>query len=363
MKLNVKNTQIKKFIEQKELNILVSNIYNSYLTECRYLVNEQTVLSHKDEKSPIYGAFLEALEIDPDDNQFLNLAKQYKIDNIKKLDNEEFENNPYVKNIKITNDQFKNWVLHYSEYKPYECFLYDDIEVLPNSFYKEITPFGYFEKPFKFIEVEENDVTWMPITPHEINTMKEPLSKVKGKILVLGLGLGYFPYMASLKNEVSSITIIEKDKKVIDLIEKNILPQFDSSKIKIICDDAFSYLETTEETYDYVFCDLYHNANDGLEIYIKTKALENRNGKTVYLYWIEKNILALLRRCVLLIFEEKLEGYNDYDYEKSSCFEDTLINKLYKILKNSTFDTIDDIKNLLSDENLISLVDKINDKK
>ena len=51
----------------------------------------------------------------------------------------------------------------------------------------------------------------MSIIPNEIETMKEAIETVKGNVLVYGLGLGYFPYMISLKNDVNKITIIEKE--------------------------------------------------------------------------------------------------------------------------------------------------------
>ena len=39
MKINVKNTLIEKYLSQKELNILIANIYNSYLEECPLEIN------------------------------------------------------------------------------------------------------------------------------------------------------------------------------------------------------------------------------------------------------------------------------------------------------------------------------------
>ena len=48
-------------------------------------------------------------------------------------------------------------------------------------------------------------------------SMKNPIKNAHGKVLTTGLGLGYFSYMASLKEDVSEIVIIERDEKVIKL--------------------------------------------------------------------------------------------------------------------------------------------------
>lgn len=359
MKINKKETLIKNFIETKEFNILIANIYNTYLEECRQSINEELLNTYRDDENPIYSAFLDVLDIDQDDNEFKNLSKRYHINDIKKLDIKKYQENAYFKNIKINTEHFDKRTIKYSEYKPYECFLYDELYIEPSSFYKEITKIGYFDKPFKYIEVLENDVTWMSITPHEINTMDDDIKAVTGDILVLGLGLGYFPYMAALKSEVKSITIIEKDKRVIELFTKYILPQFNTNKIKIIEDDALSYLNNSKEKYDFVYCDLYHNAIDGLPLYIKVKSFEESMKNTKFLYWIETSILALLRRYLILIFEENLDGATDKDYIKAKNVEDKIINQIYVQIKNKVFISRKEIEDLLSDKSLKELVKKI----
>ena len=66
----------------------------------------------------------------------------------------------------------------------------------------------------------KDDVVWMSTDPNEIITMNPYIQKAHGDILVMGLGLGYYPFMTALKDDVKSITIIEKDPKVIDIFKK-----------------------------------------------------------------------------------------------------------------------------------------------
>ena len=83
---------------------------------------------------------------------------------------------------------------------------YDDIDIKDN--FIEVSKIGYFNKSFKYLVVNKNDVTWMSTDPNEINTMKDAINNAKGNVLVFGLGLGYYAYMISLKKEVKKITII-----------------------------------------------------------------------------------------------------------------------------------------------------------
>lgn len=143
----------------------------------------------------------------------------------------------------------------------------------------------------------ENGRLWMSITPNEIETMKEAVERGFGKVLTFGLGLGYYAYMASQKNNVESITIIENNQDVIELFKSHVLPQFPNAhKIKIIKADAFEYVEKhmTNGKYDFVFADLWHDVSDGIEMYLKMKEYEKQNPDTVFTYWIEKSILCYL---------------------------------------------------------------------
>jgi spermidine synthase len=101
----------------------------------------------------------------------------------------------------------------------------------------------------------------MSITPNEIETMKGPIDKALGNVLTFGLGLGYYAYMTSQKDNVESITVVESNEDVIDLFNKCVLPQFGNAqkKIKIIKADAFEYAQNYiyNGKYDFVFTDLW----------------------------------------------------------------------------------------------------------
>ena len=271
-----------------------------YLNEFPTLINEEIIEEMvggvAENEELCFSTFLSLVLCDEDEESALLLEKEYLRRTIKKLDPDTYINNPYFKNIKIPNAKNDRWQLGYQTYQPYEGFIYDDILMLPN--YREIPRVGFFPCEFTFPTVFEDGVEWMAIKPNEIETMKPHLEKMAGRVAVFGLGMGYFAYMASLKDEVSHITIIERDQSVIDLFVDNILPQFKNAhKISIIKADAFDFAENQMKghSYDCAFVDLWHDVSDGVELYIKMKHLEVKNPQVSFNYWIEDSILSSVR--------------------------------------------------------------------
>lgn len=203
----------------------------------------------------------------------------------------DYKNDPFYKNIKIPDTVFGDWELKQEKFKPFEAFLIDESDILKDG--SLIPKIGFFEEEFIFPAVLQNGREWMTITPHEINSTMPAVKQSRGKVATYGLGLGYFAYMAARKENVSSVTVIEKDKAIIDLFEKFILPQFqDKGKINIVCADAFEYAQKSapNEKFDFVFADTWHDPSDGIEMYERFKALEHLSPKTVFSYWIEKTV-------------------------------------------------------------------------
>lgn len=202
------------------------------------------------------------------------------------LNAQKYKENPYYKNIKLSNIEDDTWSIKCMKYKPYELFVYNDLKVYDDG--RVIPQIGFFTEEYEYPCILENNREWMLITPNEIETMSKSIEESFGNVLTYGLGLGYFAYMTSLKDNVTSITIVEKDKKVIELFNKYILPQFENKeKIKIINEDAFVFA-SKKPKYDYVFVDIWHDPSDRIDAYLKFKELEIPN--VLYSYWIEDTI-------------------------------------------------------------------------
>ncbi len=353
------NKEITHYLLAKENNIDVADLYVEYLTYRRDSIGEEEIKSFVEqgytEEEAFYQCFVQEMDIDESDPVYLKLKKRLKIDDIKLLDESIFQQDPYYQNIRFSDVVMDDIRIANLSYIPYEGFVYDEINVNPDDYYVEKTPIGFYNKEVSFPAIIKNDTIWMSVIPHEINTMKEAIDKVSGKVLILGLGLGYYAYMTSIKENVQSLTIIENDKKVIDIFKKNILNKFTNrEKIQIKFGDAFEEVKNLKDgTYDYVFCDIWHNVGDGISMYLKLKKYEKNLSNTKFIYWIETSLLAMLRRQVLTIVEEHFEGLKEKDYLKAKDENDQIINKLYFYLKNYEINNGDDLKKLISDENLM----------
>ena len=274
----------------------------------------------------------------------------YFLNNLKKLNPSSYLNNPYVNSV-IKEGKSGKYSLKYLSYEPYQLFAYDDIKM---DGYKENSMIGYFDRKFHYLALTQGNNVWMSLNPNEIETMVPFIEKGRGNVLVLGLGMGYVPYMLSLKNDVNSVTIIEKDPEIISLFNKLILPFFPyKNKIRIVQDDAIEYVckKQKEARHDYIFADLWHDPEDGLELFVKLKKL-NRNIDC----WLSVSMYALLRRCMITLFEEQLNGYQEDAYRFAKTYTDKVINIYYQKTKSLHLDKDEDIDNLLKEDNLLSLL-------
>lgn len=273
----------------KENNYKVLTLLSKFLNETPTIIDTSSINKlmkfNINEEQAYFLLLISYLGLDDNDP----LVESYFKKMIKKLDNNQYMSDPYYQNIKFSKHKNKEWEIKNSMYKAYEAFVENDFKY---DFDRVIPQIGFFSKPFYYPSIYQNGRLWMSVTPNEINTMKKPIKEAKGKVLTFGLGLGYYAYMVSLKEDVQEITIIEKDQNVIQLFKEYILPQFKfKDKIKIINIDAYDYLESMKDNnYDYVFVDIYHDASDGKEVYLKFKPYQEKLINTKFSYWIYDTI-------------------------------------------------------------------------
>ena len=102
-------------------------------------------------------------------------------------------------------------------------FVFNDLKCINDKLYPSI---GYFKDEYKYPCVLENDREWMLITPNEIETMKKPISEATGNVLTYGLGLGYYAYMVSMKeNGVEAAFLI---RSAVDSRKQQVLEEVEA---------------------------------------------------------------------------------------------------------------------------------------
>ena len=237
---------------------------------------------------------------------------------IHQLDAQACRKDPYYQLIRMPKITRGRWKMGYKTIAAYELFTADDPKTLPDG--REIPQIGFFTEDFRAPIVEEDGREWMTVTPSEINTMTADIEAAYGKVAVFGLGLGYYAFMVSQKENVREVKVIERDKEVISLFKEFILPQFpNKQKITIIEADAYAYAEAMgSERFDCAYVDIWHDVLDGVAMYLRMKRLEHRSPGTKFLYWIEPSMLAWLRGMALMEVQEGQPGpmlrtIGDYD--------------------------------------------------
>lgn len=214
---------------------------------------------------------------------------------------EDFTKDPFIKNIKVADTRLGDFFLTNATYEKGELFQYDEPDVYDDIVVPKL---GFFTGKVDFPTIYEGVIPWMSVCPSEINSMKEDMARAHGKVLVLGLGLGYYPYIISQREDVEKITIVEFSPQIIKLFQENVFPQFNKrDKINIVEADAFRFMMDVEPgEYDFIFADIWENQFDGAIAYRKIHEHEDRLAGTEFGYWIEEEI-----KCYLKTLEEEIE--------------------------------------------------------
>ena len=266
--------------------------------------------------------------------------------------------NPYYERIHISSDKENCIALTTADYLPYEFF---------QTFhrYKKENPFlygeaGFFKERMTFPVILENNRVWMSVVPSEIRSMEKDIEAAKGKVITYGLGLGYYAFMASEKEEVESVTVVEMNRDVISLFKRNILPQFpNKEKIRIIEADAFAFIEKQEDGgYDTAFSDFWSGVDDGLDLYLRFMAKTARFAKTKHSYWIETCFMEYFFRPVLIrVLMEQITGKKIIMPEVSGRIRKVQNRfETYLKTKNDRITSPEELTLLFTNESMISLM-------
>lgn len=320
-----------------DINYKVTSLYARYIQNFPELITKKMVDTLTEDAeitktdavaallSEIFGLDIDAPSDKADDKKII---LDYIYPSIRFPKASDYTENPYYKNI-APKETVKDgsWEIKWEYYPPYRAAIASDMILKDN--FSEIPPIAFFEEGFSFPAVLEDGNEWMTITPVDVDTCENEIKKAHGKVVTFGLGLGYFAYMVSEKEDVDSITVVEKSENVIRLFKKHILPCFKKKeKLRIVNADAFEYAEKEmpRENFDYAFVDTWRDASDGLPMYEKMKKLEHLSKNTEFDYWIESFIISRRRA---FRFEELWELYESGAENAPKSYEE-FIERLTK---------------------------------
>jgi predicted methyltransferase len=296
----------------------------------------------------IFGMLSEIQDIFRNNEEDLDRNLNTLYENCKEYSKKEIYENPFIQNIKFNEFKHGKYILDYNSVKKGEVFLHDN-EFIDELFY--VPSFGYCKSDFLHPCIRIENVIHHFVAPEVINKYESIIEKANGNLLCLGLGIGYFPYMASLKDDVKEITIVEKDQDLIDIFNLKILPQFEyKGKINIIKADPIVYIHKLKENnYDYCVVDISANPCESLKNYIRLKKEERIHNDIKFLYYDEIRILLEIREFVMMEILCDITGTSEYN---DALYDERLHAKLSGLYKDTFLLNVSDIKKVTNLNNV-----------
>lgn len=282
----------------RQYNSKLMELFSLYMNLFPTAVDGKDVIDlAKDCNIPLAEAFAHYLaalmELDAGGSDRL-FFQHWLLPAIHELDPAAYTGDPYFQNIRIPTDVRGKWQLKTESLKPFEAFVCNDIVVTDDR--RMIPQIGFFKEEYPFPAVLENGREWMTLQPNEMVTSYPAINAAHGRVLTFGLGLGFFAYHASEKENVESVTVVDISDDVIELFKAHILPQFPhKEKITVVKQDAFEFAETQMKgNFDFVFADIWHDAGDGKELYLRMKEIAQKYPEIDFTYWLEDTIKCYL---------------------------------------------------------------------
>ncbi len=160
-----------------------------------------------------------------------------------------------------------------------------DLRVFPDG--RVLQPLGLFLSDFAYPSLRDGGREWMSLHPNEILTILPKARACRGRVLCLGLGLGYYLYHAASSPAVESVTVVEKDPRILRWFTRFLLPRFPKADVRLVPGDAMTF-DPDPPGYDTVFADLWHDVSDALPLWRRLK--EREKPGVLYQYWLDDTL-------------------------------------------------------------------------
>lgn len=240
--------------------LVAARITKDTIERIETLIEQDDSLSQIDKDRTVIATFTNNLLKDKYGDNILDSEIDKLIKNAMMLPTEYITENAYINNIKFKgNETFGNYTFLNDKYEKYQFTEYAGHERKNLLFYP---CWGLFRcSALSYVLVDKNNNGVAVTIPSEMLQTQKYIDNAKGNVLVLGVKVGYFSYLAGLKDDVSQITIVEKDEDVLGFFNQYIFPQFDEkikAKIKIMKYDPIEYFKFLPDgQFDYCFVDLW----------------------------------------------------------------------------------------------------------
>jgi len=170
------------------------------------------------------------------------------------------------------------------------------------------------------------ELTWMSLSPHEIESQELGCRYAYGHTVVMGLGMGWVAINIALNPAVERVTVIELDPEVIALFDHSQalsgLPEDIRNKLEIVQADALQW--QANDPVDFLYADIWCCLEEPQTLDDVRRMQANVQAETIYFWGQELFIHALadhvglwpqqVQRCVAETIALPLLQPADFDY-------------------------------------------------
>ena len=129
--------------------------------------------------------------------------------------------------------------------------------------------------------------SWMSICPHELESQELCCKYAYGKVVIMGLGMGWVAINTAFNPKVEEVIVIEIDKEVLEIfLESGALadvPPEIQNKIKLVNADALSW-KTGSNKIDFLYIDIWQKLVEPQVIEDVRCMQKNINADKIY-FW------------------------------------------------------------------------------
>tara|TARA_Y100000034_G_C6895553_1_gene412792 strand:- start:1982 stop:2629 length:648 start_codon:yes stop_codon:yes gene_type:complete len=162
--------------------------------------------------------------------------------------------------------------------------------------------YSYACREGDYIKLLINGRLMMSNTRMEKNSNHEIVSRANGDVLIAGLGVGLIVIPICRKKDVRTVTVIENNQNVIDLVEPYLrkIPEV-AEKLKVIKADIFEF-QPNGQKWDTLYFDIWQDiCEDNLEeiakLHNKYKFKVNRDNPNFFMdSWMKETLKGERRR-------------------------------------------------------------------
>lgn len=118
------------------------------------------------------------------------------------------------------------------------------------------------ESPTSYHRLTRDGGTLTTDSPNEIYTQCQAFQEAQGNVLVSGLGLGMALGILLGKPGVEYITVVEKEKSIIQLSEPYTNWLRKRYRLQVIHQDIFKYLKTSKGVFNFAYHDIWYGTGE-----------------------------------------------------------------------------------------------------